>query len=394
MPEPEPWETPAPEAENVNPYKPGTRRFLIVEAYQAGFARKDIFDRYVDFVGALEPWIFSQNVGGKRQVRPLNEQRRMARYEINRTVAEMERGGTKVAPKTQAEKSVPEIPEAPAPKPEPRPPANPLRAELQRWQNEVWRLRDWCDTRAGDNDTQRVDHISTRTLVNGVSMIQNGIPVDACLFAATIHWPMAARQDAGVREYDFTRCAEKVDAALHPLAGYVVKLAKARIPIYLVGPAGSGKSVLARQLAKLIFDDSERYGEVPLTAGATPSWLTGAETVSGYKTRPFIEIYRNGGVFNFEEMDAADPNMLMVVNNALANDRFYNPASGEMIERHPDFIPVATGNTWGLGANRFYGARERLDFATVDRWRMGRVFVPMSKDVERNIIESALVAAE
>ncbi len=131
----------------------------------------------------------------------------------------------------------------------------------------------------------------------------------------------------------------------HEFLGYVMVLAKARIPIFLVGPSGSGKSFLMRDLADAL---EVEYGELPLTAGASPSWLSGSETISGYKTRPFVEIYANGGVFNFEEIDAADPNMLLLVNNALANESFTNPVTGKEIPKHQNFIAGATANIVGI----------------------------------------------
>jgi MoxR-like ATPase len=79
--------------------------------------------------------------------------------------------------------------------------------------------------------------------------------------------------------------------------------------------------------------------------------------------------------------------MLLVLNNALAGDELYNSSNGTTIKRHPDFIPVATANTWGTGgSNREYNAREKLDFATLDRWRMGRVFVDLDESVEDYIL--------
>lgn len=170
----------------------------------------------------------------------------------------------------------------------------------------------------------------------------------------------------------------------HSYLGYVITLAKARTPIYLVGPSGCGKSFMMRDLADAL---EMEYGELPLTAGATPSWLAGAETISGYKSRPFVDIYENGGVFCFEELDAADPNMLLLVNNALANEFFTNPVTGREIPKSDNFIPGATGNTWGLGANRQFTGRERLDAATLDRWRVGRVEVDYDEKVERMIVD-------
>jgi cobaltochelatase CobS len=80
--------------------------------------------------------------------------------------------------------------------------------------------------------------------------------------------------------------------------------------------------------------------------------------------------------------------LLIVLNNALASERFYNSNSGEMISKNEDFIGVSTANTFGLGANKDYVARERLDAATIDRWRMGRIWVDLDENVEESILYS------
>ena len=63
---------------------------------------------------------------------------------------------------------------------------------------------------------------------------------------------------------------------------------------------------------------------------ASGRWLLGLRRI------PFIRIYRNGGVFLFDEVDAADGNVMVCVNAALANGMLCNPVTGEVIERHAD----------------------------------------------------------
>jgi cobaltochelatase CobS len=111
-----------------------------------------------------------------------------------------------------------------------------------------------------------------------------------------------------------------------------------------------------------------------------------AQENGGFVPAKFLEIYSGGGIFNFEELDAADANMVIVLNNALANDRLYNPVNGEVYEKSENFIPFATANTFGLGANRSYTGRERLDAATIDRFRMGRVLLELDENLAESLI--------
>ena len=221
-------------------------------------------------------------------------------------------------------------------------------------------------------------------------MIDQGISARMCLFAMTLHWSQATRDQARIETVDFrTECGD-VESGSHELSGYVRKLYAARIPVMLIGPAGSGKSYCAHESAGLIQTESHPdglpYGETPMTPGATRGDLLGRHTLEGFITSQFVEIYSGGGVFNFEEIDASDPSMLIVVNNALASKTLFNSANGESYQRHPDFIPVGTANTFGLGANAQYTGREKLDLATIDRFRMGRVLMGLDEDLARRQI--------
>lgn len=278
------------------------------------------------------------------------------------------------------------------PKPKPIVYKAPTRSELiDGFYKRMMLARDFVMTR--ELGGEYLDFVSTRALKDGSKAIAFGLHPDEVMIAVIKTWSDDSKKEllrheriwkpkeptVNTKNYDVP-----FDGA-HQYLGYVMVLAQARIPIFLVGPSGCGKSFMARDLADAI---EFEYGELPLTAGATPSWLVGAETITGYKSRPFIDIYRNGGVFCFEEMDAADPNMLLLVNNALANESFTNPVTGEEVEKNKNFVPVATANTWGLGANRQYTGRERLDAATLDRWRVGRVEMDYDETVEKMIVSN------
>jgi cobaltochelatase CobS len=43
------------------------------------------------------------------------------------------------------------------------------------------------------------------------------------------------------------------------------------------------------------------------------------------------------------------------------------------VNRHPDFVAIAAGNTFGRGASREYVGRQQLDAATLDRFTVFEV---------------------
>jgi hypothetical protein len=116
---------------------------------------------------------------------------------------------------------------------------------------------------------------------------------------------------------------------------------------------------------------------------------SGGNEDRSYQISEMLTLFTNGGVFLYDEIDAADSNMILVVNDLLAlrpGETFHNPVNGQQYVKSPDFIPIAGANTLGLGASREFTGRERLDGATLDRFRMGRVTLDLDRDLLRSII--------
>lgn len=140
--------------------------------------------------------------------------------------------------------------------------------------------------------------------------------------------------------------------------------------VFLVGPAGSGKTTLAKQIAEAL---------------GVPFYFTGAIN-SEYKLSGFIDAHGRiistafrkawefGGLFLFDEIDASSPNAVLAFNAPLANG--YADFPDGSVERHPDFHAIAAANTFGTGATREYVGRNQLDAATLDRF----AFIEMGYD--------------
>lgn len=188
------------------------------------------------------------------------------------------------------------------------------------------------------------------------------------------------------------RKANKVDGVVPEYFETLCKLGSSRINIMMVGPAGSGKTFIAGQVAKAL---GLKYGSISCSVGMSESqvsgWLipVGANGKFVYVPAVFIDIYEKGGLFLFDEIDNSDPNMLVFLNQAIANDHFFLPQRHEnpMIKKHKDFVCVAAANTVGLGADAMYVGRNQLDAATLDRFRAGMVRVDYSPEVEKALID-------
>ena len=162
--------------------------------------------------------------------------------------------------------------------------------------------------------------------------------------------------------------------------------------ILMVGPAGSGKTTLAKDLAKAL---DRSFAFISLSAGVTETHLFGrmlpqADGTFAYVESPFVKVYRNGGVYLFDELDAADSNVMVSVNAALANGVLCNPVTGEIIHRHEKCLILAAANTFGRGGDHMYVGRNALDAATLDRFVLCTLNVGYDSELEMDLARSIL----
>lgn len=183
----------------------------------------------------------------------------------------------------------------------------------------------------------------------------------------------------------------EVEGKTHAAFPRVLKLAGARKNIALIGPTGSGKTHMARQVAEAMGLD---YATQSVTMGMSETKVVGGllPTGEGGKFEPYladyVRLFRDGGVFLLDEWDAADPNVALVINQSLANGHMDLPLMGA-IQRHDDFVCMAAMNTYGTGADRQYVGRTQLDEASLDRFRIGQVEMDYDRRLEADLVGPA-----
>lgn len=134
--------------------------------------------------------------------------------------------------------------------------------------------------------------------------------------------------------------------------------------VFLVGAAGSGKTTACRNVAKALSLD---FFYIAISAQTTISQVFGYYDANGnYVGSLFRRAYENGGVFLLDEVDSGNANTLTGINAAIENGLAAFPDG--MVEKHPNFVFVAAGNTWGTGADKQYVGRNQLDAAFLDRF--------------------------
>lgn len=173
---------------------------------------------------------------------------------------------------------------------------------------------------------------------------------------------------------------KEIKGLVHHDFGDIVQLVSDNIPVFLTGPAGCGKNVICKQIAEAL--DLEFYFSNAVTQEYK---LTGFIDANGnYHETQFYKAFVNGGLFMLDEMDASIPEVLVILNAALANGYFDFPNLGR-VEAHKDFRVIAAGNTFGTGADIEYTGRFQLDAASLDRFVLYEL--GYDKDIELSIAD-------
>lgn len=147
-----------------------------------------------------------------------------------------------------------------------------------------------------------------------------------------------------------------------------------RCNVWLAGPAGSGKTYAAEQVAGVLGLEYAMHGPM---AGAENAIGFVSPTTGEYVGTDFVRLYENGGLCLLDELDGGSNEAALALNAPLAGTSFNLPG-GRLVRRHPDFVCIAAANTWGRGATGRYIGRTRLDAAFLNRF----VFLPWDYDAD------------
>lgn len=165
-----------------------------------------------------------------------------------------------------------------------------------------------------------------------------------------------------IHEIHTPKSTVEIKGVVHEEFDTVLQLVNCDIPVFLTGAAGTGKNVICKQVA-------EAMGlEFYFTNAVTQEYkLTGFIDANGkYHETQFYKAFTEGGVFMLDEMDASIPEVLIILNAAIAN-RYFDFPTGR-VEAHENFRLIAAGNTFGTGADIEYTGRFQLDAASLDRF--------------------------
>lgn len=170
----------------------------------------------------------------------------------------------------------------------------------------------------------------------------------------------------------------KLDGIQHYQFELVLKTIASGVNLAMTGTAATSKTTMAIQAATALGKSYMLFRPMH-----SPSQAEGYNSATGeYIQSNLYRAHKAGMVAIFDEFDASDPAITLVINSLLDNKTFTYP-NGETV-CNPDFQVVCTMNTKGTGSDRKFVGRNRLDAATLDRF----VVLEVERDLslEANII--------
>jgi energy-coupling factor transporter ATP-binding protein EcfA2 len=165
----------------------------------------------------------------------------------------------------------------------------------------------------------------------------------------------------------------------HPLLKKVLTCVSAGLNVYLYGPAGSGKSTIARHVAEALNAEFQARGKIDY-----PEQLLGLRYGNGdYKRPAFQDIWERGGVFALDDTDRSDPSALTAFNDVLSSG-YASFGDGTYTKKHESAFIIASGNGPMLGETEGYTAANQHDAAIRDRFAF--IHVDYDEDFERTLV--------
>lgn len=158
----------------------------------------------------------------------------------------------------------------------------------------------------------------------------------------------------------------------------VLNCAANRLPVYLFGPAGTGKTTFAMEIAKDL--------NLPCYIQGTTNdifALQGIKLPNGDYIKSNVQkAVEGGGVLLLDECDSYPEDVQTWFNSLLANRKISFTNCGT-IEAHKDLVIIGAGNTNGNGQNDKY-LRQQFDAAFLNRFAIKK-HVGYSQCAEDNI---------
>jgi hypothetical protein len=284
----------------------------------------------------------------------------------------------------------PEPETSPEPTPSPTPPepvpSNDFERDCAEWLKWCAKAREFVAARNNFDPLA-----SYRLEEDGIRLLAEGLPIDGLKMSVCASWSADSRAQLGVKDFDYQAWG-RANGAPDDLPGeaeYLYRVLKAGVFAYCHGPSQIGKSYGLKYAAKRL---ELEYYETCIP-GCMPSALKGKYVgPSEYVDSNAKKAYRDGGLFNIDEIDFGEPDVLGSINNSVTNGVWHCDVTGDIINKSGKFRLAATANTLGQGTDKRF-QRNVIDGATQERFRLGRIEFKHDPTIAARIARAQIEAA-
>lgn len=209
--------------------------------------------------------------------------------------------------------------------------------------------------------------------------------------------PLRLKVKAAIEQY------REQGNVVHPVLEKAIRNLAAGRNVYLHGPAGSGKSVTARQMAEVMSlfleEDIEffdmvagpNFSEFDFLAKAMPVAEKGKTGLRVIRS-PYMQAFAKGNALAFiDEQDVAPSEANLSLNGGLEQRRQFDPSIGVTVAAGKHFYYVSAGNTNLEGPTPNYPARQPQDSAFISRFVGSRLYVDYSEEVEKLLLNDRVL---
>ena len=185
------------------------------------------------------------------------------------------------------------------------------------------------------------------------------------------------------------------DELTHPAFSDVFEALHYKNSVCLVGPAGTGKSTLVKQVWDKLaninnMDSRETFQFIGCSAGLSEAQLLGKMDAHGkYHMGLAVDKFENGGLNLWDEADAMDGNAGLI-RNAMLDGQGYiavpNRTEDPIAWKHDNYFDASCMNTFGDGQDFTYSGRGQQDSATLDRLGDTTIFIDYDPSLEKALI--------
>jgi cobaltochelatase CobS len=170
----------------------------------------------------------------------------------------------------------------------------------------------------------------------------------------------------------------------------VVDDVKVNNNVYLYGKAGTGKTVLAKDVANYLgYGDADNYYIINCSQWTSPMQIIGGFGIKGYKEGELAKAWKNGGILILDELPKLDPNTAGILNDALSeatrDTAYITNGEGIKLLKHPQFGCIATGNTDMKTVGASFSGNNRQDYSLVDRFTGSMYIIKENEELEMRL---------